>query len=275
MALDIAALRKKLNELSNKTRVSDLLWKPQEGSNRVRIVPLKDSNTPYVEAYFHYLGGKTYLSPLTFGEPDPIEEFAQALRAGGNLSKEEWNETKKFMPKPRTFVPIVVRGKEAEGVRLWGFGKTTFKELLAIMTDEEEYGDITHVKTGRDIKVEFTPKEKSDTGFPKTHIQIAAKESELVSDKELLEKLVSSKLDVFEIYPRVSYDDLKVILNKYLTPATNTSEVAPVASENSTDWEEPGNDQAPTPSPSAEASKKSSSKSPKDVDAEFDAMFNN
>ena len=33
-------------------------------------------------------------------------------------------------PKLRTFVPIIVRGQEGDGVRFWGFGKTVYQEIL-------------------------------------------------------------------------------------------------------------------------------------------------
>ena len=36
-------------------------------------------------------------------------------------------------PKLRTFVPVVVRGEEGEGVRFWGFGKTVYQEILVTL----------------------------------------------------------------------------------------------------------------------------------------------
>ena len=53
----------------------------------------------------------------------------------------------------RTFVPVVVRGEETEGVKWWGFGKTVYQELLSIIADPD-YGDISDSMTGRDIVVE-------------------------------------------------------------------------------------------------------------------------
>ena len=41
------------------------------------VLPYKfNKDNPFIELYFHYdLGGKNYLSPISFGRPDPIEEF--------------------------------------------------------------------------------------------------------------------------------------------------------------------------------------------------------
>ena len=84
MTLDLSALRAKLNELKGVAAKNDILWKPTEGENLVRIVPLQITpDNPFIELYFHYLGNKTYLSPMSFGEPDPIAELADTLRAGG------------------------------------------------------------------------------------------------------------------------------------------------------------------------------------------------
>lgn len=272
-SLDLAGLRAKLNELSNKTKVSDILWKPQEGTNTIRIVPLKGHpENPFIEAHFHYLGGKTYLSPLTFGDPDPIEEFAQSLRGEGGLSKEEWAQTKKFVPKLRTFVPVIVRTKESEGVRFWGFGKTTYQELLSYIADPE-YGDITDPILGRDIKVEFTPAEKSPTTFPQTAIKISPKQTALSADKDLIKKLVEIQPDIFDVYKKLSYDELKAVLDKFLSPtaAPAIAEVIPGVDN----WDvAPAPAKAPAVSATTQASEKVAARTPKDIDAEFEKMFN-
>ena len=52
----------------------------------------------------------------------------------------------------RCFAPVVVRGEEDKGVRLWAFGKQLYQSLLNYMLDED-YGDITDVSEGNDIRV--------------------------------------------------------------------------------------------------------------------------
>ena len=60
MALDIAALRAKLNSFQGQGERTSAFWKPQEGKTVVRIVPLTDRpENPFSELYFHYLGNKT------------------------------------------------------------------------------------------------------------------------------------------------------------------------------------------------------------------------
>ena len=153
MALDLEAIRQKLNKLQTQTGKQDNLWKPEPGKNQIRIVPYQhNKDNPFLEMYFHYdLGKKNYLSPVTFGESDPAVEFAEKLKATGN--KDDWQMSRKLEPKMRTYVPILVRGKESEGVKFWGFGKTVYQELLSFIADPD-YGDITDLSAGRDVVVE-------------------------------------------------------------------------------------------------------------------------
>ena len=44
--------------------------------------------------------------------------------------KDDWKRKSLWNSKLRTFVPVVVRGEEGEGVRFWGFGKTVYQEIL-------------------------------------------------------------------------------------------------------------------------------------------------
>ena len=138
--MDLDAIKSRLNQLQNTTTNS--FWKPQPGKSQIRIVPyLHDKANPFSELFFHYslVPNKTVLSPLSFGRPDPVQQFADKLKASGN--KDEWIQGKRIEPKMRTFVPVIARGEESEGVKFWGFGKTVYQELLGIIADPD-YGDI-------------------------------------------------------------------------------------------------------------------------------------
>ncbi len=139
--MDIDAIRKRLEQLQTTNTRTTNLWKPQPGKTQIRIVPYKyNKSVPFIELFFHYdLGGKSYLSPISFGRPDPIEEFADKLKSSGN--REDWRLGKKLEAKMRTFAPVVVRSEEGEGVKFWGFGKTVYQELLSIIADPD-YGQL-------------------------------------------------------------------------------------------------------------------------------------
>ena len=215
--MDLNAIKNRLNQLQTTNNRTSNLWKPSPGTQIVRIAPYKfNADNPFIELYFHYdLGGKNYLSPISFGRPDPIEEFAQKLKSTG--SKEDYRLGRKIEAKMRTFAPVVVRGEEKEGVRFWGFGKTVYQELLSVIADPD-YGDITDPVSGRDISVEFITAEESGASFPKTAIRVKPNQTPIVEDKAKLENLLENQKDITELYQELSYEELTGVLNQWLNP---------------------------------------------------------
>ena len=221
--MDITAIRKRLEQLQTSNTKTNNLWKPQPGKQVVRIVPYQhNKDNPFQELFFHYdLGGKTYLSPITFGRPDPIEEFAQKLRSSGN--KEDYQIAKKLMAKMRTFAPVIVRGEESEGVRFWGFGKMVYQELLSVIADPD-YGDITDAMNGRDVTVEFISAEEAGKNFPVTNIRVKPNQTPITEDDKLLDKMLNEQPNIQEMYQERSYEELTEVLNNWLTPSDDEKE---------------------------------------------------
>ena len=228
--MDINAIRKRLEQLQTSNSKTNNLWKPQPGKQVVRVVPYQhNKENPFQELFFHYdLGGKTYLSPITFGRPDPIEEFAQKLRSSGN--KDDYQIAKKLMAKMRTFAPVIVRGEETEGVRFWGFGKMVYQELLSVIADPD-YGDITDAMNGRDITVEFTSAEDAGKNFPVTTIRVKPNQNPITEDDKLLDKMLNEQPNIQEMYQEKSYDELTEILNTWLTPSEDDDKDESVTTE--------------------------------------------
>ena len=214
--MDIDAIKSRLNQLQNTT--SNSFWKPQPGKSQIRIVPyLHNKNNPFSELFFHYslVPNKTVLSPLSFGRPDPVQQFADKLKASGD--KDEWIQGKRIEPKMRTFAPVVVRGEESEGVKWWGFGKTVYQELLGIIADPD-YGDISDVMTGRDIVVERQTAAEAGNQYGKTTIRVKPNQTALVEDANLSDKLLKNQPNIIELYNEPSFDELKGHLQTFLNP---------------------------------------------------------
>jgi hypothetical protein len=221
--MDLNAIKQRLNQLQTTNTRTSNLWKPQPGNQIVRIVPYKfNRDNPFIELYFHYgLGDKNYLSPISFGRPDPMEEFAQKLKSTG--SKDDYRLGKKIEAKMRTFAPVVVRGEEKEGVRFWGFGKTVYQELLSIIADPD-YGDITDPVNGRDVAVEFKTAEETGKSFPSTSIRVKPNQTPITEDAAVLESIKESQKNITEIYQERSYDELTQALNEYLNGDSESRE---------------------------------------------------
>ncbi len=221
--MDLNAIRKRLGQLQTTNNRTSSLWKPQPGKTQIRIVPYAfNKDNPFIELFFHYnLNNRSYLSPISFGRPDPIEEFAQKLKASGN--KEDYQLSKKLEAKMRTFAPVIVRGEESQGVRFWGFGKTVYQELLSIIADPD-YGDITDPVNGRDVSVEFISAEESGASFPKTNIRVKPNQTPISDEPSVLELVKTSQKDITEIYQEQSYEDLTNVLNEWLNPSEDSTE---------------------------------------------------
>jgi len=222
MALNLDAIKAKLNQLNKTDDKKSNIWKPESGKTRVRIVPyIHRKENPFLELYFHYdIGKKTMLSPITFGNADPIVEFAEKLKKTGD--KEDWLMGRKIEPKMRTYVPVIVRGKESEGVKFWGFGKTIYTELLSIIADAD-YGDITDLMNGRDIDVEFTPAEGTGS-YPKTAIRVKPNTQPATEDKEVAQKIMNQP-QITDLFPEPTFDELQEALEEWMNPENADSDV--------------------------------------------------
>lgn len=225
--MDMNAIKNRLNQLQSTSNTKDNFWKPEPGKQVVRIVPYKhNKDNPFIELFFHYnLGNnKTYLSPASFGRPDPVAEFADKLKSTGN--KDEWIQGKRLEPKMRTFAPVIVRGKESEGVKFWGFGKTVYQELLGVIADPD-YGDITDATNGRDIGIDRQTPAEAGNQYGKTTVRVKPNQTTITDDATLLTSIMDNQSDLVELYNEPTYDELKEVLQNYLNPSDETETSAP------------------------------------------------
>lgn len=227
MSINLDAIRSRLNTLKNANNRTSNIWRPEPGEHQIRIVPyIHNRENPFLELYFHYnLGKKSTLSPTSFGRPDPISEFANKLKQSGD--KEEWLLGRKLEPKMRTYVPVLVRGQENEGVKFWGFGKKVYQELLAFIADPD-YGDITDLKEGRDVVVTVKSAEESGTNYAETTIRIKPKQTPATENPSVIEKIKEQPV-ITELYPEPTYEDLNAQLKSYFgesldEPDTNVAD---------------------------------------------------
>ena len=235
MAIDFEAIRKKLDRLSGATRNRSVMWKPTEGEEHiVRLLSFPDNDgQPFREMWFYYGIGNNrgLLAPNQFGNPDPIQELITNLREDG--SKESYELAKKLYPKMRTYAPVIVRGEEDKGVQIWGFGKTVYQALLGLMLDED-YGDITDPKTGRDIKVSCV--KQPGRKWAMTEVRPRGKESNLSDNSEQASEWIGNIPSLDDIYQCKSYDELSKIVNDWISEDENTGsdgfDNIPAASEN-------------------------------------------
>ena len=222
MAIDFNALRKKLGQLSGINSKRRVFWRPEEGKEyAIRIVAFPDNDgNPFQERYFYYNIGNNpgLLSPYQFGKPDPIQELINKLRDEG--SKESYELAKKLYPKMRSYAAVIVRGEESEGIKLWAFGKMVYQNLLNVMLDPD-YGDITDVSEGHDIKVICT--KAPGMKWATTDVRPRPKSTPLGSTDQVKQwtSSIPNLDDFFQLEP---YEKLENIINNWLNEG-DTAEV--------------------------------------------------
>ena len=128
-------------------------------------------------------------------------------------TKESYEMAKKLYPKMRVYAAVVVRGEEDKGVQLWGFGKLVYQKLLGIMLDED-YGDITDPKSGRDIKVICS--KPPGQQWAKTEILPRGRSTKLSDDTKQAKEWMTNIPDIKGIFKTKSYDELSKIVNDWL-----------------------------------------------------------
>ena len=217
--MDLNKIKQKLQELnseSNQANAANVFWRPDFGESTIRIVPSKfDKDNPFTELYFHNVLDKYPVLALTnFGEQDPVVQLIEQLRMTSD--KENWSLSGKLSPRPRYFVPIIVRGEEDKGVRLWSIGPTIYKALLQLASDPE-IGDFTDVANGCDMKVTKVQAQP----YPETTIRAARSNSPLSADPKQVEKWLTEQPDPKESFRKPTFDRLKQLLAAYLSPGSN------------------------------------------------------
>lgn len=181
MAINMNKMREKLAALQNKGGGSkkNMFWKPQDGEQTIRIVPTADGD-PFKDYWFHYnLGNNNgFLSPKrNFGEDDPLDDFIRNLFNEG--TEDSIKMAKNLMARQRFFAPVLVRGEEEKGVRIWGFGKMAYQQLLELVLNPE-YGDITDIQDGTDLLIKYG--KPAGASYPQTTITPRRRTSPLCDD---------------------------------------------------------------------------------------------
>jgi hypothetical protein len=270
--MDLSMLKQKLDTLQSKpqggqkTDYTTIFWRPTVGKQQIRIVPSAfNSSNPFTELKFYYgITNKVMISPLNYGDKDPIALFANKLREG-EYNKENYVLAKKLDAKNRVFVPIVIRGEEDKGVRLWQFGKQVYEELLALAVDDE-IGDYTDIVNGRDLTIETVGPESTGTPYNKSSVRVRLKTSPLSEDSSLVEKWTSEQPNPSDgLFKRYSFDEMKSALEKWLSPEDNEEEIA----ENLNSFPTPS---AASPTPASNFSLDTTKAKQSKVD-EFDSLF--
>ena len=223
MSIDMKKMREKLNALQNRGQGNNKnnFWRPQDGETTIRIVPTEDGD-PFKEFWFHYNLGNNpgFLSPKrNFGEDDPLDSFVRSLFNEG--TEDSVKMAKNLMARQRFFTPVIVRGEEDQGVRVWGFGKMAYQELLSLVLNPD-YGDITDTEEGTDLVITYG--KPPGAQFPQTSITPRRRSSGLAKTKKETKELLEQVPDFVDLFERKTPDQVRNMLDEFLLGDDNAEE---------------------------------------------------
>jgi hypothetical protein len=220
MSINMELMRKKLAQLRGEGDKEQSHWfKPDEGDQAIRIVPAPDGD-PLKEMYFHYNVGEhrggIVCPKRNFGK---IAQFANSRplfgrKASSNNDEESKKLAKSLFVRARYFSPVVVRGRESEGVKIYGYGKRAYENLLGYILDPD-YGDITDPLEGTDIALTYT-KPTTPGAYPQTSLKMRRNTSALLEDKEAIPALLDSIPEFESLFERHTPEQIDAILDEQL-----------------------------------------------------------
>ena len=232
MGINVEKMRAKLANVRGEGGDRDTFWRPNDGEQSIRIVPTSDGD-PFKEKWFHYnlATNPGFLCPKrNFGEECPVCDFASQLWREGvdNNDEESKKLAKSLFVRARFFSPVLVRGEEDKGVRIWGYGKTAYENLLTLVLNPE-YGDITDPEAGTDLTMVYG--KPPGASFPQTKLTPRRRSSELCEDmtSEKCTELLESIPDFDTLFERKTFNDVGAMLDAFVNggvedPETVSSE---------------------------------------------------
>lgn len=226
--MDLSKIKNRLDNLNQSSKPKNtekkdytlIYWKPKaEGKFQIRFVPSKlNKDNPFQEIFMHYGIGKFPIVALTnWGETDPVVEFSKKLRTSSD--SENWRLAKQLDPKMRVFAPVIVRGEEEKGVRLFEFSKTLYMELLSV-ADDEDYGDFTDINQGFDFVVTAT-KVQDRPGFGLS-LRPKPKQTPISEDADQVKTWLENQPILLEERFKYTYDKLKEELQTFISGGEET-----------------------------------------------------
>ena len=156
------------------------------------------------------------------GEDCPVCNFAWSTY--NDAKKAGDTETLKFcktlFAKERFFSPVVVRGEEDQGVKLWGYGKTAYGELIGLVTNPD-YGDITDVDGGTDLTINYG--KPPGAQFPVTKITPRRRPSALAETSEDAVRIMDSMPSFTENFNTKTTQEIETMLADFLNAEAGSS----------------------------------------------------
>lgn len=196
----LAKKKKELAERGNKGNIHFL----KEGTIRVRVLPVGVENEFVQEVTQFYLGAeiKGVYSPNTFDEPCAIYDKFKELKESSEEGDKEL--AKSLSPKKKYLMPVIIykdlKGKEVDeekGVTMVQITGELYQEIIDLYLDEDEWGDMTDVDNGYDLKLTRTGTGRFDTKYSVSACKNTALKPKFAREVDL-DALIKSIIPTYE-----------------------------------------------------------------------------
>ena len=233
----------KTTRISNEERLKKYFTeKLQKGvktaTRRFRILPGKDGQSPFVEAYFYerQVNGKyekIYCNNLNDGEHCPLNEAKEALLMEG--SKKAKQMASEYTPRKYYVVKGIDRDNEDHGVKFWRFkhkytGDGVMDKLIPLFKLK---GDITDAREGRDIIITTN---RNDKGWSVVTSIMTDDVTILTSDKDKANEWFNNSETFRDVYSKKPLEYLEIVA-KNMTPIWDSEQGKYVSEEEKEDNE--------------------------------------
>jgi len=223
MSINLQKMKEKLAALNSKGDKKSAFWRPQDGEQTIRIVPTADGD-PFKEFFFHYNLGNNpgFLCPKrNFGDDCPVCNFVRTLYNEGD--EESVKMAKSLNARQRFFSPVVVRGEEEEGARVWGYGKMAYQELLNLVLNPD-YGDITDTEDGTDLLMKYG--KPPGASFPQTSLTPRRRSSALVEEKAKIREVLDQVPDFAKLFESKTGPEIQAMLDEFLLGEEDAEDIS-------------------------------------------------
>jgi hypothetical protein len=199
---------------SNRKKVDlkEATYNPKPGKvpegEEIRVVPpIEGKAFQKIDFHWNIGASKMVVCPRQYDRECPICEHLETQPDGDDKKKKE--------AKTRYFLPIVVRQRESEGPKWWGFPKTILN-VIAGLAKNKYYGDIADIYTGNDLQIEFPSDADTASIMPAPMKSALMVDENGQSDEEKINTLRGLVKPLNEVFIELPYDAIKKILDKSL-----------------------------------------------------------
>lgn len=240
MGYDISKIKNRveeMNKINERKSGSDddvklKYWKPEMGDNVIRFLPYSFAEgQPFQELAFYNsdaLNDRRLVAPFQFGLADPIHDLMVELRKE-HQSDAVWKQMKELRVKESFYAPILVRGKEEQGVHVWEMSQRVVQSVYEVlMSDDWADEQLFDVHEGYDFTITARDSGRTYKGYPIKELTPLPKRKPCpaLKTKAACDELVASVPNIGEVMQKycMSEEKLTTLLNNFLNPDTEDSE---------------------------------------------------